>query len=305
MSIFSVEVKDKVNGKTYSVKGNEFKVENPKANLLIITGMNEYSARYKRFALDMNDNGISVYVMDHFGQGENAQSMERQECVPEHSWIMQVDAFHQKVEELKKEGLPVYIMGHSMGSFLIQAFLETYPHSTDKVIIMGSNGDNAKSLYGFANFLAKSRTNKKNWDKEDKLMEKASLGPYSKAIKDCKTDLDWLSYNEDNVKAYQADPYCGHFDTHGFFVNFMYGLNQLYKKENLKRISLEEHILIISGQDDPVGANGKGPESLAKLYQKLGVKDVTLKLYPHMRHEILNETNREEPVAFIKEFLSK
>jgi alpha-beta hydrolase superfamily lysophospholipase len=82
-------------------------------------------------------------------------------------------------------------------------------------------------------------------------------------------------------------------------------MNTLYKKKNLANISKKEHILIVAGEEDPVGANGKGPRSLRDMYLKLGVKDVSLILYPHMRHEILNEVEREKVYQDILNFLNK
>ena len=118
-----------------------------------------------------------------------------------------------KIEELKKEGRPTSIMGHSMGSFMVQRYLELYPDTVDRTILCGTNGGNGSQMKA-AYCLASMRTNAHNWDKPDKFMTNAGLGPYSKAVKNRKTDLDWLSYNDENVTKYIADPYCGHMDTH-------------------------------------------------------------------------------------------
>lgn len=300
MSVFKVKIDD-----SHLLKGNDYLVENPIANLLIVTGMNEHSTRYETFAFELNREGYSVSVLDHFGQGENAISIERQQEWPKDGWRLFQKAMNLKVEELRKQGKPVYLMGHSMGSFATQNYLENYPGTVDKAIIMGSNGKNGKATFQMGYLMARLTTTKKNWNKEAKLMEKASLGPYAKAVKNRKTDLDWLSYNEENVKKYIEDPYCGHSDTHGFFMGMMYGMKEIFRTKNLKRLSLDTPILIVAGAEDPVGANGKGPTSLYQVYKKLGLKDVTLRLYPGMRHEILNEKDREKPVSDILEFLKK
>ena len=300
MGVFQVFCSDNV-----VVKGNDYPIDNPKGNVLIITGMNEYSARYAPFAASLNEAGYSVYVLDHLGQGENVKKAEEQEIVPHGAWKKELEALSLKAKQLKESGLPLTLMGHSMGSFSVQAYLETYPDTIDKAIIMGSNGKNNLMAIKFGWMLSKMRAKEKNWNKEDKLMENASLGPYTKAVKNHKTDVDWLSYNEDNVKAYIADPYCGHFDTYGFYYEFMSGMKELYKKKNLENVSENTPILIVSGEEDPVGANGKGPKSLKKMYDSLGVKDVTLILYPHMRHEILNEVERATPIKDIVDFLNK
>lgn len=300
MAIFSVKINEE-----FSLKGNDYLIENPKAHLLAITGMNEHSSRYEYFAKELNKKNYSVSVLDHFGQGENAKSIDDQEKWPVNAWKMMLKALNNKVTELRKDGKPVYLMGHSMGSFAMQAYLENYPNTVDKIIIMSSNGKNNKLAINMGYRLAKLTTNKKNWDEEDKLMEKMSLGPYIKSVKNREDDNDWLSFNKDNVKNYNADPYCGHYNTHGFFLGFMTGLKELYKNKNLSKISPNEKILIIAGTEDPVGAFSKGPKSLRDMYRKLGVKDVNLILYPNMRHEILNEVEKDKVIFDIIQFLDK
>lgn len=300
MSIFTVKINDE-----FSLKGNDYLIENPKAHLLAITGMNEHSSRYETFAKELNAQGYSVSVLDHFGQGENSPNPDDQEKWPMGAWKMMLKALNCKVQELRKDQKPVYLMGHSMGSFAMQAYLENYPDTVDKIIIMSSNGKNNKLAINMGYRLSKMTTNQKNFDKEDKLMARMSLGPYIKSVKNREDDNDWLSFNKENVKNYNADPYCGHYNTHGFFLGFMTGLKELYKKKNLAKISKNEKILIVAGTEDPVGAFAKGPKSLEKMYRSLGVKDVTLILYPHMRHEILNEIDREKVVKDILAFLDK
>jgi alpha-beta hydrolase superfamily lysophospholipase len=172
------------------------------------------------------------------------------------------------------------------------------------VILMGSNGGNGAQMHA-AYTIAKLTANKRNWDKPDKFLTNAGLGAYTKAVKGHKTDVDWLSYNEENVKKYIADPYCGHMDTHGFWHEFLKGMDQLYRKKNLQKISPNERILIVSGAEDPVGNNGKGPKYLEQMYKGLGVKDVTLVIYPHMRHEIHNEIDHMQVFEQISNFLNK
>jgi alpha-beta hydrolase superfamily lysophospholipase len=298
MSIFEVKINDQ-----HSLKGNDYRIENPKANLLVFTGMDEYSARYARFAGDMNKLGYSVSVLDHFGQGENAKSVDEQEQWPKGAWDMELIALKNKVDELKKEGKPVYLMGHSMGSFFMQSYLEHYPNTIEKIIIMGSNGPG--SPLGLARFLARITTTNHSWNKTSHFIQKMALGPYTKAIKNAKTPLDWLSYNEENVKKYIADPYCGHSNTKGFYVGFTAGMATLYQTKFKKQISKDEHIYLVSGADDPVGNCSKGVKALYQMYQDLGVKDVTLKIYPQMRHEVLNEDKRDEVIHDLDVFLSK
>ncbi len=293
MAIFQLKIDD-----SHILKGNDYRIEHPKANFLILTGMQEYSKRYSKFALYMNKEGYNVHVLDHFGQGENAKSIQDQQKWPKNAWDMLLKALNLKVKELREEGLPVYMMGHSMGSFFMQSYLEHYPDTVDKIIIMSSNGPGQP--YWLAKALSHLTTTKSNWDKPSRFIDRLTVGGYK--VKGQKTKLDWLSYNEENVKEYQKDPYCGHRNTNGFYHEFLKGMATLYKKENKANISKEEHILIICGAEDPVGGR-KGNEALFKMYKDLGVKDVTLKVHEKMRHEILNEKKSDEVFQDIKNFL--
>jgi alpha-beta hydrolase superfamily lysophospholipase len=284
-------------------RGMAYTAEGTKKNLLIMTGMNEHATRYGDLAGYLNAQGFDVYVLDAIAQGLNAPKVEDQEKWFVGAFDENVQAANIEIELLKKGGKPTYLMGHSMGSFMVQRYLELYPNTVVKVIEMGSNGPalaKMKMAYG----LAKILVNKKNWDKPCKPLSNAGLGAYAKAVKNRKTDLDWLSYNEENVKKYMADPYCGHEDTGGFWHEFLKGMATLYKKNELAKISKDEKILIISGAEDPVGECSKGSTRLAEMYRKLGLKDVTLVLYPHMRHEIHNEKDHAIVYKQISDFLN-
>lgn len=297
MEVFSVKVGNWVQ------KGNCWKAEPATSNLVFMTGMQEHSERYDHLARYLNNFGISVYVLDAVGQGLNAPRPEDQQKWFKGAFDTNVSAAHQKVMELKEETkLPTFIMGHSMGSFMTQRYLELFPDSADKVVIWSSNGPRRMKM-ACAYMLASILTNKRNWDKPSKFISNASFGPYVRTVKNRKTDVDWLSYDEENVKDYIADPYCGAENTHGFWKEFLRGMNELYKKKNLKKVSKNEKILIVAGEEDPVGEMGKGPRRLKEMYEKLGVSNVTIFMFPHMRHEIHNETEKHLVYKVLSDFL--
>lgn len=297
MEAFSVKVGNWVQ------KGNCWKAEPATSNLVFMTGMQEHSERYDHLAKYLNDFGISVYVLDAVGQGLNAPRPEDQQKWFKGAFDTNVSAAHQKVMELKEETkLPTFIMGHSMGSFMTQRYLELFPDSADKVVIWSSNGPRRMKM-ACAYMLASILTNKRNWDKPSKFISNASFGPYARTVKNRKTDVDWLSYDEENVKDYIADPYCGAENTYGFWKEFLRGMNEIYKKKNLKKVSKNEKILIVAGEEDPVGEMGKGPRRLKEMYEKLGVSNVTIFMFPHMRHEIHNETEKHLVYKVLSDFL--
>lgn len=288
------------------LRGYSWSAEKPVGNVVIVTGMEEYAERYDDFAQFLNQNGYNVYCVDHYGQGLNSEDGKKLGIVPPSFFsktVRNVDDIVKKVR--KSTNLPVVVFGHSMGSFIVQDFVQRFTKDADKIVICGSNGPNAKLLFKIGVKLGKLTCTKKNQFEKAKLMANLSVGSYSKSVKDRKTPNDWLSYNEENVKKYCEDPMCGYGSSRIFYRELTKGNARLYKKKFLKKISPENHILIIAGEDDACGAFGKGPRALYKQYTKLGVKDVELKVYPHMRHEILNEKEHQQVYDDVLKFIVK
>lgn len=286
------------------LKGWHWPVKEAKVNLTIITGMNEHAYRYLPFAEWLNGHGVNVWCLDAFGQGLNAPSADLQERWPKKAFRKNVHAIRKMTKLASGNGLPTYLMGHSMGSFMVQAYMETFPRTTDGIILCGSNGGQAL-LMKAGYLLARGLVHDRNWYKDNPTLQGMGMGGFAKAVKDRKTEYDWLSYNEENVQAYINDPWCGHWNTGGFWKEFLGGLSKIWDKKEMEKISKEESTLIIAGEDDPVGRMGKGPSWLYNRYKKLGLSDVTLKIYSRMRHEILNETDRERVYRDILEFITR
>ena len=300
-SLYSIKT---VNGDV--LRGYSWLAEKPVGNVVIVTGMEEYAGRYDDFAQFLNANGYNVFCVDHYGQGLNSDNGKTLGIVPPSFFsktVRNVDDIVKKVRKSTK--LPVVVFGHSMGSFIVQDFVQRFTRDANKIIICGSNGPNAKMLFKFGAKMAKWTCNKKNQFEKAKLMESLSIGAYAKSVKDRKTNCDWLSYNEENVKKYVEDPLCGYGSSRIFYREFLKGNARLYKKKFLRKISQDNKILIIAGEDDPCGAFGKGPRALYKQYQKLGVKEVEVKVYPHMRHEILNEKEHQQVYDDVLRFITK
>ena len=279
--------------------GHSWEIKNPEKIVLLVTGMAEHSERYDDFAKFLNNHGYSVYCLDHYGQGKNLPLGN-----PGKDYFSKmVETIKEFVTKLREEhNHEVYIFSHSMGSFVTQAYIEKYSNTIEKVVICGTNGRSLMVKAG--GVLSKMIVHKGNYDKEAKLLYNLSLGGYTKAIKDRKTDVDWLSYNEENVKKYIEDPLCGFMCTNGFYKEFMKGLCSIQKTKNIKSISKDLDILLICGAEDPVGANSKGPVSLNKLYQKYGLKSNVI-VYEHMRHEILNELDHQKVYDDVLAFYEK
>ncbi len=285
------------------MKGHHWPIDDAKINFCMITGMQEHSARYDDLAKFLNGKGVEVYVIDAIGQGLNAESVELQMRWPKGGFNQNVEGIAKMCDLARKaNGKKVVQAGHSMGSFLSQRRLELYPSAADATLLIGTNGGQ-KALMTMGFVVASMIVHSKNWDKPNPFLTSLSLGNYAKSVKDATSPLDWISYHEGNREAYANDPYCGYPATGGFWKEFLRGNKELWKKKEMKKVDTSRRIFIIAGAEDPVGQNGKGPEWLFNHYRKLGNELVTLKLYPKMRHEIVNEIGKEEVYDDIASFV--
>lgn len=283
--------------------GLSWTCEKPKANIIILTGMQETAERYDGFANFLTFNDFDVYCIDHYGQGYNIDKNEIPGKFPHSGFSRTVKMCAELNTHLQRTGLPTYIFAHSMGSFMAQDYIQRFHNKTKKVVICGSDCVNS-GLMSFAYGLAKFLVHNGNRDKPNRFLAKLVTGNFAKKIENRKTDFDWLSHNEKNVETYIKDPKCGFVATGGFYREFLKGMRRLPKKKYLKKINKDMSILIISGSEDPVGHMGKGPRKLSNIYKKLGIVDTRLILYPNMRHEILNENDNQKVYDDILKFFN-
>lgn len=279
----------------------------PKAVVQIAHGMSETAIRYKEFAQELTKNGYVVYINDHRGHGITAKTIDNI------GYLAEKDGFTCLVEDMniltniiKEENshLPIYLFGHSMGSFVSQRYIMEYGDNLAGLILSGSNGKHGKILK-VAQLISKSEIKKHGRRHRSKKLDNLIFGGNNKGFKPSKTDFDWLSRDEKEVQKYIDDPFCGVLFTCGFFYDFIKGLQEVEDKENLKKVPLDLPIYIMSGDKDPVGKNGKGVLRLKDRYVNLGVKKVSWKLYEGGRHEMLNEINKEEVINDIISWLDE
>lgn len=279
----------------------------PKAVVQIAHGMSETAIRYKEFAQELTKNGYVVYINDHRGHGITAKTIDNI------GYLAEKDGFTCLVEDMniltniiKEENshLPIYLFGHSMGSFVSQRYIMEYGDNLAGLILSGSNGKHGKILK-VAQLISKSEIKKHGRRHRSKKLDNLIFGGNNKGFKPSKTDFDWLSRDEKEVQKYIDDPFCGVLFTCGFFYDFIKGLQEVEDKENLKKVPLDLPIYIMSGDKDPVGKNGKGVLRLKDRYVNLGVKKVLCKLYEGGRHEMLNEINKEEVIKDIISWLDE
>ncbi|MCQ2801223.1 MAG: lysophospholipase [Bacilli bacterium] len=287
------------------LSGFAWEVNQPKGCIFIATGMEECAERYDSFANFFNENNYNVYSIDYYGQGENVQNLDELGIVPRSAFSKFVRVLDDLVKKYAIKGLPVIVFGHSMGSFIVQDYIQRYAKHANKAIICGTDGPNSKFTYSIGYQLARLVCKMRGENKKGKFLRSLAIGAYAKSVKHRETDCDWLSYDKGNVERYIADPKCGKGSSNGFYRELLKGNHRLYKGKFLNKINKDLKIFVPAGTEDPVGHKGKGPTKLVKMYQKLGIKDVTLKLYPNMRHEIHNETDKDSVLKDFLEFIEK
>ena len=300
----SEAVKFSVTNEEDTLFGLKWLVDNSKFNVILMEGMEEHCSRYDAFAKFLNEKNVDVFALDTFGQGLNVkEDMSNVGIWPKDGFFKQCKAVHKLLIDLKAAGKPTYIFSHSMGSFMGQRLLIEFPNDIDKIVLCGSGSKNP--VLGMGHMLSKMTTYEKNKNMKAKLMNNMMFGGFNKKIKNPRTPFDWLSYNEENVDKYIADPLCGFGPTNGFCLEFIEGMLPLHKAKSLKKLNPKAKIFIISGEEDPVTNYGKSVGILKEMYNKYGVSDVDTKIYEGMRHEILNEDRKLEVMEDIYNFFAK
>ena len=286
------------------LKGFAWESDNKaKGNVVIFEGMEEHVSRYDDFAKFLNKNSYNVYALDTYGQGENVlPDLSNASFWPEDGFAKMVCAHHEMVVDARKNGLPTYIFSHSMGSYMGQDYIQRFSGDVEKVVLCGAGSKNPALGPGLV--VAKMVNNKKNRYQKAKLLNNLMFGNFNKQIKNPRTEWDWLSYNEENVDKYIDDPLCGFGPTNGFCLEFIKGMAPLFKKKNFERVSKDQKLFIITGEEDPVSNYSKFTLDLEKRYKAIGLTDVSIKIYEGMRHEILNEDNRQVVYNDILEFFN-
>lgn len=273
----------------------------------IAHGMAEHAARYERFAEALTKAGFAVYANDHRGHGKTAGTLENVGYfADENGWERVVNDMHTLTGIIKKEnsGKPVFLFGHSMGSFLSRHYVMLYPKELSGLVLSGTGGD--PGILGKAGlFIAKMEAKLRGRKSKSEIMNKLSFGAFNNAFKPNRTDYDWLSRDNAEVDKYINDPWCGAVFTAGFFRDMLEGLAFINQGENIEKIQKHLPVYLFSGANDPVGANTKGVTQVYETLKKTGISDVTLKFYPDGRHEMLNEINRAEVFSDVTAWLDK
>ncbi|WP_178022062.1 alpha/beta hydrolase [uncultured Paenibacillus sp.] len=266
----------------------------PRGVLQIAHGMAETAKRYERLARVLTARGFIVYANDHRGHGRTAGGPEELGWPGKQGFTGMAEDMIRLSAIIRREhpNLPLFLLGHSMGSFLTQKVMYRAPEPYDGFILSGTNGP--RSLLGLGRSLARLQARLQGDGHPSLLMNALTFGSFNRNFLPARTPFDWLSRDDEEVDKYIADPHCGFLCSAGFFYGFFGLLQEIHRPENMRSIPKEKPVYIFGGDLDPVGRNGAGVRRLVELYGRLGLEDVEVKLYPGGRHEMLNEINRDE-----------
>lgn len=278
-----------------------------KGILQILHGMCEYVDRYDRFACFLAHQGFLVVGNDHLGHGLSIHNNEElgffHHPHGDEYLIKDVQSLRKQMQE-KYPGVPYFMLGHSMGSFLLRNYLFTYSDGLNGAIIMGTGHENTSTLNFALNF-TRAMAKVKGWHYRSEMVANMAMGTYNDHIQNPRTPYDWLTCNETIVDLYAKDPLDNFTMTLNGFYTMFNMVNECNKKKRIEKMNKNLPLYIVSGSEDPVGHYGHGPLEVYMDYKAYGIKDIQLKLYPQARHEILNEYSHEMTDADLLYWMEK
>lgn len=278
----------------------------PVAVLQIVHGVAEHAARYDAFASYMAGKGFLVVAEDHMGHGGSVGD----DCplgVFEGGWHKAVADAHRLLSYTRMEcpDVPYILLGHSMGSFMVRTMLAKYPRCGISAAILSGTAWMHRGIINSGIAAATLVAKRQGANKPSKLLDGMMFGSYNRRIEHRRTNHDWLTRDNKIVDAYVADPLCGFTITAGLAKDMLTGLLFIQEPEHLAKMRKDLPVLFIAGADDPVGGYGEGVKQTVQAFTRAGMENVTMRLYPLCRHEVLNELNRHEVYANILDWLKK
>lgn len=272
----------------------------------IVHGMSEHVERYDEFARFLAGRGYIVCANDHIGHGKSVSDPSEWGCLPS---VGGKDVLIADVHELRKtvasrysRQTPYVMFGHSMGSFIVRAYLARHAEGLSAAVVCGT-GQQPLLLSKFGNLVARRIASSKGDAYKSTFLDGLGAGAFAKKIDNPRTEFDWISTDDAVVDAYIADESCGVMFSAGGYATLTDLTGEVVGAAAAEAVPKELPILFIAGALDPVGEMGKGVEKAAEQYRRAGVETVDLTLYEGMRHEILNEPGRAEVYADVADWI--
>lgn len=275
--------------------------------LQIVHGMAEHIERYEAFAKFLTDRGVVVTGASHLGHGKSVGEGQMQGyfCKVDPATVVVRDVHRlKKMTESIYPNLPYFVLGHSMGSFIVRNYISRYGTGIEGAIMLGSSVMPAGLIKGAK--AAMGVIGKVLGEKHvSKFCDNLAFGSYNARIENPKTPSDWLSTDEAEVQKYINDPMCGFKFTINGFKGLMELIDRAHNQEYIEKIPKNLPLYVIAGEEDPAGSYGQVISELPKLWAGFGITNVEAKGYKNARHEILNDTSRNEVMEDIYAWLKK
>ena len=263
--------------------------------------------RYEEFAQYLTDKGFIVTGNDHLGHGKSiADGAKSMYFGPKGSWnwVVQDIGTLKNITKERYPDLPYCMLGFSLGSFVVRTYLIDNPGDLDAAILMGT-GQMPPVAIKIAKMVANMEAKKAGEDNSTPTIHNLTFGTYNKIFAPNRTEYDWLCANEEALDEYIADPQKGGDFSAGLFRELLDGMLYSSHEKNVWNMDKNLPILLISGEMDPVGDCGKGVQATEKVMRKAGVKDISVKMYPGLRHDILHEAIKNQVYADVYTWVTK
>ncbi|MDO4281141.1 MAG: alpha/beta hydrolase [Peptococcaceae bacterium] len=280
--------------------------DDARAVLVLFHGMLEYGERYAPFAEALNARGIIVYAPDHLGHGDSVTGPDMRGHFADRGGNACVlrDCYQMlTLAHAAHPDLPLFVMGHSMGSFLTRQLLHSYPLPALAGVLLMGTGNQPRAAVAFGKLVTGTFARIFGPRHKSPLLFKLILGSNNLRFRPRKNDYDWLSRDEFSTDAFAHNPRIVDNFTCQAYADMLGGMLTNYDPARLKMLDTTIPVFILSGAADPIGGYGKGLEQLRDDYAALGYQDLTLRLYPDARHELLNEINRDRVTADIVDWI--
>lgn len=290
--------------------GTEFYVnhwspaQEPHAIVMLVHGMAEHSYRYAQLGQALANAGIALYALDLRGHGYTANFGVQGHFANTDGWLLALDDIRCLNHHIRQQHheKPIFILGHSLGSYLVIDFLLQYCCSVQGAILSGSNYIQSTFRYRLIAQVARFERWRIGKQGRSALLQWLIFYRSQRAFKPRQTPYDWLSSDEQQVKSYMRDPYCGFTATTQLWLDVFSGLKRITPINNLIQIDNLLPIFIFGGEQDPIN-QGHRLIDLANAFRESGSRNVDVKLYPQMRHEPLNEKDAQRVMQDIIEWI--
>ena len=275
----------------------------PKAVVQIVHGIAEHAERYDDFANFLNSLGILVVAEDHMGHGKSGDT-------PGYfhgGWFTAVEDTYALTNKLREEfpETPLFLFGHSMGSFMTRTILCKHPRADISGAIICGTGWMPAAVLKMGIYAANLVCRRIGDKTPSPKLQAMMFSGYNRRVEHPRTGYDWLTRDNQVVDAYVADPLCGFTVSCGLLRDMLMGITYIQNEKKLRKMNKALPVYFIAGGDDPVGSYGKSVRQAAEEFRRMGMKQVSERIYPLCRHEILNELNKQEVYEDVARWLEK